>query len=85
MGSTDGSRRQMEVVDTGAPISVPVGKEVLGRMFNLLGEPIDGMPAVKTEKRFPIHRPTPEFSETNQPKRKFWKPESKSLISFVRF
>jgi F-type H+/Na+-transporting ATPase subunit beta len=63
MGSTDGLRRQMEVVDTGAPISVPVGKEVLGRMFNLLGEPIDGMDPVKTEKKFPIHRPTPEFSE----------------------
>jgi len=63
MGSTDGLRRQMEVIDTGAPISVPVGKEVLGRMFNLLGEPIDGMPAVKTEKKFPIHRPAPEFSE----------------------
>ncbi|MDP1846085.1 MAG: F0F1 ATP synthase subunit beta [Candidatus Moranbacteria bacterium] len=63
MGSTDGLRRQMEVIDTGAPISVPVGKEVLGRMFNLLGEPIDGMEAVKTEKRFPIHRPTPKFSE----------------------
>jgi len=63
MGSTDGLRRQMEVVDTGAPISVPVGPETLGRMFNLLGEPIDGMPAVVTEKRYPIHRPTPEFSD----------------------
>jgi len=63
MGSTDGLKRQMEVIDTGAAISVPVGKEVLGRMFNLLGEPIDGMPAVKTEKRFPIHRTAPEFSE----------------------
>jgi F-type H+-transporting ATPase subunit beta len=63
MGSTDGLKRQMEVIDTGAPISVPVGKEVLGRMFNLLGEPIDGMPAVVTEKKFPIHRPAPEFSE----------------------
>jgi len=63
MGSTDGLRRKMEVIDTGAPISVPVGKETLGRMFNLLGEPIDGMPAVKTEKRFPIHRPTPAFTD----------------------
>ena len=63
MGSTDGLKRRMEVIDTGAPISVPVGKEVLGRMFNLLGEPIDGMPAVVTEKRFPIHRPAPEFFE----------------------
>jgi F-type H+/Na+-transporting ATPase subunit beta len=63
MGSTDGLRRKMEVIDTGAPISVPVGKETLGRMFNLLGEPIDGMEAVKTEKRFPIHRPTPDFKD----------------------
>ncbi len=63
MGSTDGLRRQMEVVDTGAPISVPVGKETLGRMFNLLGDPIDGMEAVKTEKKFPIHRPTPDFKD----------------------
>lgn len=62
MGSTDGLRRQMEVIDTGAPISVPVGPEILGRMFNLLGEPIDGMPAVKTKKIYPIHRPVPEFT-----------------------
>jgi len=62
MGSTDGLRRQMEVIDTGASISVPVGKEVLGRMFNLLGEPIDGMGKVDAKKRYAIHRPTPEFS-----------------------
>src|SRR4030042_201247 len=48
MGSTDGLRRAMEVVDTGAPISVPVGAETLGRMFNLLGEPIAGTLAVRT-------------------------------------
>ena len=63
MGSTDGLRRQMEVVDTGAPISVPVGPETLGRMFNLLGEPIDGMEKVKTKKTYPIHRPTPAFTD----------------------
>jgi F-type H+-transporting ATPase subunit beta len=63
MGSTDGLRRQMEVTDTGAPISVPVGKETLGRMFNLLGEPIDGMEKAKTKKTFPIHRPTPAFTD----------------------
>lgn len=63
MGSTDGLKRQMEVTDTGAPISVPVGKETLGRMFNLLGEPIDGMEKAKTKKRYPIHRPTPEFTD----------------------
>ncbi len=63
MGSTDGLRRQMEVVDTGASITVPVGKETLGRMFNLLGEAIDGKEEVKTEKRNPIHRSAPKFSE----------------------
>jgi F-type H+-transporting ATPase subunit beta len=61
MGSTDGLKRQMPVVDTGAPISVPVGKETLGRMFNLLGDPIDGLEEVKTKEKFPIHRPTPAF------------------------
>ena len=63
MGSTDGLRRQMDVVDTGAPISVPVGSETLGRMFDLLGQPIDGLGEVKTDKKFPIHRPTPAFSD----------------------
>ena len=63
MGSTDGLKRQMEVINTGAAISVPVGKEALGRMFNLLGEPIDGKKAVKTEKRNPIHRKAPDFAE----------------------
>jgi F-type H+-transporting ATPase subunit beta len=63
MGSTDGLRRRMEVVDTGAPISVPVGEQTLGRMFNLLGEAIDGKEEVQVEKRNPIHRKAPDFSE----------------------
>lgn len=64
MGSTDGLRRGMEVVDTGAAISVPVGAGVLGRMFNLLGETIDGIDAeVKMERRDPIHRDAPSFDE----------------------
>lgn len=61
MGSTDGLRRGTRVVDTGAPIEVPVGKETLGRMFNVIGEPIDGQPPVKVKKHYPIHRPTPKF------------------------
>ena len=61
MGSTDGLQRKMEVVDTGAAISVSVGKETLGRMFNVLGDPIDGSPAVKTAKQYPIHRLAPKF------------------------
>jgi len=64
MGATDGLRRGMEVTDTGAPIKVPVGKATLGRMFNLLGEPIDGIKdEVKAEKYDPIHREAPKFSE----------------------
>ncbi|KKP58977.1 MAG: ATP synthase subunit beta [Candidatus Moranbacteria bacterium GW2011_GWF1_34_10] len=63
MGSTDGLKRGMEVTDTGAPISVPVGPETLGRMFNLLGEAIDGKEDVVTKEKLPIHRDAPKFSE----------------------
>lgn len=63
MSSTDGLSRGMEAVDTGGSISVPVGEECLGRMFNLLGEPIDHMPAPKTKERWNIHRPAPSFEE----------------------
>ena len=63
MSSTDGLARGVEAVDTGAPISVPVGQECLGRVFNLLGEPVDNMPAPKTEEKWSIHRPAPSFEE----------------------
>ena len=63
MGSTDGLIRGMNVIDTGAPISVPVGKETLGRMFNLLGEAIDEKPAPDTEERWAIHREAPSYEE----------------------
>ncbi|MBU0647278.1 F0F1 ATP synthase subunit beta [Patescibacteria group bacterium] len=63
MGSTDGLKRGDEVVNTGVNITVPVGKETLGRIFNVLGEPIDNQPAPKTEKRYPIHRQAPKFIE----------------------
>ena len=62
MGSTDGLVRGMEAEDTGASISVPVGKDTLGRMFNVLGDPIDGLEEVNC-KRSPIHRNPPEFKE----------------------
>src|SRR6266542_2097960 len=61
MGPTDGLKRGMKATDTGAPISVPVGEEVLGRLFNVLGEPVDNMPAPKVKKRLPIHRMAPTF------------------------
>src|SRR5881296_2888352 len=63
MSSTDGLVRGMPAVDTGAPISVPVGESCLGRIFNLLGEPIDGKGAVQGEKSYPIHRSAPSFEE----------------------
>ncbi len=63
MSSTDGLQRGMKVTDTGAPISVPVGKEVLGRMFNVVGEAIDGKPELKKPETSPIHRAAPPFTE----------------------
>src|SRR5919112_4929651 len=63
LGSTDGLVRGMEVVDTGASVSVPVGKEALGRVFNLLGEPIDGRGPVDAKETRSIHREPPDFSE----------------------
>src|SRR5438270_372489 len=61
LGSTDGLRRGMDVVDTGGPVTVPVGKETLGRVFNLLGDPIDNRGPVNAEGRRSIHREPPEF------------------------
>lgn len=63
MASTDGLVRGMKAIDTGGPITVPVGEDVLGRVFNVLGEPIDKQGEVKTEKRLPIHRPAPSYEE----------------------
>lgn len=71
LDTTDGLVRGMKVYDTGAPISVPVGPETLGRMFNLLGRPIDGKPPVETKLRFPIHRPAPAFSNLSTKKEMF--------------
>ena len=63
MSSTDGLERGIDAVDTGKPITVPVGEKCLGRMFNLLGKPIDNQPAPVTVERWPIHRPAPAFDE----------------------
>ena len=63
MSTTDGLQRGVEVLDTGAPISVPVGQEVLGRLFDVLGETIDNKGEVKTKKRSPIHRVAPSYEE----------------------
>ncbi len=61
MGSTDGLKRGDKATDTGQPISVPVGQATLGRIFNVLGETVDGGEPVKAEKHYPIHRPAPKF------------------------
>ena len=63
MSSTDGLQRGTEATDTGAPISVPVGEECLGRVFNLLGQPIDNKPPVQSQEVWPIHRPAPSYEE----------------------
>jgi F-type H+-transporting ATPase subunit beta len=63
MSTTDGMARGTEVVDLGAPISVPVGPDTLGRVFNVLGQPIDGKEEVKDATRYPIHRAAPAFED----------------------
>jgi F-type H+-transporting ATPase subunit beta len=63
MDTTDGLRRGLPVAATGAPIQVPVGPASLGRMFNVLGEPIDGLGPVRADSHYPIHRPAPSFEE----------------------
>lgn len=65
MDTTDGLVRGMKVIDTGAPITMPVGREVLGRLLNVIGEPIDEMGPVEAKKYYPIHRPAPAFLEQN--------------------
>jgi F-type H+-transporting ATPase subunit beta len=61
--STDGLIRGLEAIDTGAPISAPVGRETLGRMINVVGDPIDNLGSVETKQRYPIHRPPPPLEE----------------------
>ena len=65
LGSTDGLTRGMAVQDTGGSVTVPVGEEVLGRVFNLLGEPIDNRGPIDVKKRLPIHREPPKFTALN--------------------
>ena len=63
MGATDGLQRGTEAIDTGAAISVPVGEDCLGRVFNLLGDPIDGGEKINATEKWPIHRPAPAYDE----------------------
>jgi F-type H+-transporting ATPase subunit beta len=63
LSPTDGLERGVEAIDTGAPLSVPVGEATLGRLFNVLGEPLDELGEVKADEKWPIHRPPPSFQE----------------------
>ncbi|MBU0567550.1 F0F1 ATP synthase subunit beta, partial [bacterium] len=71
LGSSDGLKRGMRAEDTGAPISVPVGKATLGRVINLLGEPVDNLGPLKTEEMSPIHKEAPLFEEQGLIKERF--------------
>ena len=78
MKPTEGLVRGMKVEDLGEPISVPVGRATLGRVLNVLGEPVDELGPVKSEKRYPIHRPAPR-SKISPPRSKCSRRESRSL------
>lgn len=71
MSSTDGLRRGMKVTDTGKPISMPVGKEVLGRIMNVIGEPVDEMGPIPAKETLPIHRPAPKLEDLDPTKQLF--------------
>ena len=71
MDSTDGLVRGMKAIDTGEPIKVPVGPEVLGRLINVLGNAIDGLPAIQRKKEYPIHREPPEFQDLSTQREMF--------------
>ncbi|MEG0035010.1 MAG: F0F1 ATP synthase subunit beta, partial [Bacilli bacterium] len=63
MEATEGLRRGMQAINTGRPINVPVGEKVLGRLFNVLGNPVDNGGPVESEERYPIHRAAPSFKD----------------------
>src|SRR6267154_1040358 len=63
MEATEGMVRGMKAIDTGSPITVPVGRGTLGRVMNVIGEPVDQLGPIKSNKRLPIHRPAPAFDE----------------------
>src|SRR5437016_12000252 len=69
MDTTDGLVRGTQVVDSGGPITMPVGPETLGRILNVVGEPVDERGPVQTNRRLPIHRPAPEFIDRSEERR----------------
>lgn len=76
LGSTDGLKRGVDITDTGGPVSVPVGNEVLGRVFNLLGDPIDGRGEVGAKQRRPIHHAPPDFADLT--------PKTEQLVTGIK-
>lgn len=76
MSSTDGLSRGAEAINTGAAITVPVGEECLGRVFNLLGQPIDGGEKVEAAERWPIHRPAPVIRSRSPSRESSSRPQS---------
>ena len=73
MSATEGLKRGYEVIDTGAPISVPVGEGVMGRIFDVCGNPVDERGPVKAEKYYPIHRPAPRLVDRRSEERRVGK------------
>ena len=78
MTTTDGLARGVDAKDTGAPITVPVGETTLGRVFDVLGKPIDGGPPVKAETYLPIHRERARRSTSSRPRSRSSRPASRS-------
>ena len=68
MDNTDGLQRELEVIPTGAPISMPSGEQIKGRMLNVIGQPIDGMKELGQENKYPIHREAPKYEELSTSK-----------------
>jgi len=83
MAATDGLRRGMTVSDTGAPITIPVGPETLGRILNVVGEPVDKGPAINAKKMYPIHRPA-RRSRTSRRRSRCSRPASRSSTCWNR-
>ena len=84
LATSEGLTRGMTVTATGAPISVPVGEGTLGRMFNVLGDPIDDKGPAACEERWPIHREAPDFCGQN-PRWRFWRQASRSLTCWLPY
>jgi F-type H+-transporting ATPase subunit beta len=84
MEPTDGMVRGMKTIDLGGPISVPVGHGTLGRVMNVIGDPVDSLGPISAQERYPIHRPAPSL-RSRRPRQRCLRLASRSLISFNHF